>query len=65
MRGLSFIIHSDKAIGWTPFSLSFLLLLFSLFSLIMQKEAQKEDKLVLHYHDVVIRQTVSFNHLEA
>ncbi|KAL9554462.1 hypothetical protein PS6_003412 [Mucor atramentarius] len=23
----------------------------------MQKEAQKEDKLVLHYHDVVIRQT--------
>jgi len=30
----------------------------------MQKEAQEEDKLVLHYHDVVIRQAVSCNHLE-
>ena len=30
----------------------------------MQKEAQEEegDKLVLHYHDVVIRQSVSCNH---
>lgn len=37
---------------------------FSLFSLIMQKEAHEEDKLVLHYHDVVIRQAVSCNHLE-
>lgn len=25
----------------------------------MQKESREEDKLVLHYHDVVIRQSVS------
>lgn len=45
--------------------LFFPFLFLSLFSLIMQKETQEEDKLVLHYHDVVIRQAVSCNHLEA